>query len=130
MSMKKTINISRWLSLLGFLILFATACNKPDDKLTKDAKTGGLIEPTLTYFYKLGKTTKVDIGINVPTGPAISQIFVYNTFIENDSTQSNEVLLTTLSNITSIDSLHLTYADLAKNLVLNGGPMPAADTLD
>jgi hypothetical protein len=72
MSMKKIKNISRWPFLLGFLILILAACNKNDVTTTKDAKEGGLIIPSSTFFYKLGKTTKVDILITVPYGPTIS----------------------------------------------------------
>ena len=126
--MKKTINISRWLFLLGFLILIAAACNKNDDKVTKNAKEGGLIEPLPSFFYKLGKTTQVDIAINIPTGPTISEILIYNKFINNDGTESNEVLFRTLTGFGSTDTVRLTYADLRTGILLNGAPLPVADT--
>ncbi len=126
--MKKIISISRWLFLLGFLILIMAACNKNDVTTTKDALEGGLIKPLPTFFYKLGKTTQVDISFTVPAGPTISEIYVYNKFILNDTTESNEVLLKTLTGFGSNDTIHIWYADLRKDLLVNGQPLPAADT--
>jgi hypothetical protein len=127
-SMKKIINISRWMFLLGFFILFAASCNKGDDKMTKHAQVGGLIEPTASFFYKLGKTTEVFVGINIPSGPAISQIMIYNKFVNNDGTESNEVLFRTITVTGSTDTIGFTYLDLRNSLLLNGVPLPAADT--
>ncbi|MEI6898283.1 MAG: hypothetical protein WCL00_00265 [Bacteroidota bacterium] len=126
--MKKIISHSRWSFLLGFLILMTAACNKNDVTVTKDAKAGGLILPTPAFFYKLGKTTSVDIIVKVPTGPQISEIHIYNKYVKNDTTQSNEVLMKTVTGPGSADSLHFTYTDLKKDLILEGGPMPASDT--
>ncbi|TRZ73665.1 MAG: hypothetical protein D4R97_04900 [Bacteroidetes bacterium] len=128
MSMKKIKNISRWPFLLGFLILILAACNKNDVTTTKDAKDGGLIKPLPAFFYKLGLTTQVDISITVPSGPTISEISVYNKFINNDATESNEVLLKTLTGFGSQYTMSLAYADLRKDIVINGSPLPAADT--
>jgi len=126
--MKKIKNISRWPFLLGFLILIVAACNKNDVTTTKDALEGGLIKPLPAFFYKLGLTTQVDISITIPGGPQISEIYIYNKYINNDGTESNEVLLKTLTGFGSHDTLHLSYADLRKDIVFNGLPLPAADT--
>ena len=126
--MKKINNISRWTFLLGFLILIVAACNKNDVTTTKDALAGGLIKPLPTFFYKLGKTTQVDIGITVPAGPTISEIYIYCKFINNDASVSNEVLLKTLTGFGSNDTVHFVYADLRKDIVINGQPLPLADT--
>src|ERR1035437_6058471 len=128
MSMKKIKNISRWPFLLGFLILIVAACNKNDVTTTKDALEGGLIKPLPAFFYKLGLTTQVDISITVPGGPQISEIYIYNKFINNDGTESNEVLLKTLTGFGPNDTIHILYADLRKDIVFNGLPLPAADT--
>jgi hypothetical protein len=127
--MKKIISISSWpLLLIGFLILITSACNKNEDLVTKNAQEGGLIVPTPTFFYKLGVTTLVDIGIAIPSGPQISEIYIYNSFIANDTTKSNEVLVKTLTGFGSTDTVTFTYADLKAGLLIDGKPMPAADT--
>jgi hypothetical protein len=125
--MKKIKNISRWPFLLGFLILIIAACNKNDVTTTKDAVEGGLVKAMPVFYYKLGITTKVDISI-APDPSQISEIYVYNKFINSDATESNEVLLKTLTGFGSNDTIHLLYADLKKDLVINGQPLPAADT--
>jgi len=125
--MKKIKNISRWPFLLGFLILIIAACNKNDVTTTKDAVEGGLVKAMPVFFYKLGITTKVDISI-APDPSQISEIYVYNKYINDDATESNEVLLKTLTGFGSHDTIHLLYADLRKDIVFNGLPLPAADT--
>ena len=126
--MKKMINISRWPLLFGILLLLAAACNKNEDLVTANAKTGGLVEPTATFFYALGVTTEATIVVDVPTGPQITEIKIYNTYFLDGSTSSNEVLLATLTGFGSSVTLNYTYAQLREGLVLNGQPLPAADT--
>ncbi len=126
--MKKINNFSRWPFLLGFLILIMAACNKNDVTTTKDALEGGLIKPMPAFFYKLGMTSQVDISIKVPGGPTISTIYIYSKFIDSDGTESNEVLLKTLTGFGPNDTIHFLYADLRKDIILNGNPLPAADT--
>jgi hypothetical protein len=126
--MKKNISISRWPLLIGLLLLLVAACNKNEDLVTADAKTGGLVEPTTNFFYALGVTTQVDIVINVPTGPQIESIFIYNKYILDETTESNEVLLATLTGFGASIPLTYTYDQLKTGLLLNGLPLPAGDT--
>jgi hypothetical protein len=79
--MKKIISISRWPLLLGILLLIAASCNKNEDLVTPNAKTGGLVNPvTSNVAYKLANTPQVEITLDIPVGPPITTIKVYNSF--------------------------------------------------
>jgi len=129
--MKKIISISRWPLLLGILALMAVSCNKNEDIVTADAKTGGLIVPVTTNFpYKLANTPQVDVTLDIPAGPAITSIKVYNSFYSPDlDASSNEVVMLTIPVTGSTVSFSVTYADLINGLVLDGNPLPADETL-
>jgi len=126
--MKKIINISRIMVLLGVLFMVAVSCNKSEDLVTEDAMTGGLVVPTAAFFYKLGVTAAADIVIIIPPGPQINEIYVYNKYIANDTTESNEVLMKTITGFGNQYTMSLTYADLREGLIVNGQPMPTSDT--
>src|SRR5512133_144577 len=129
--MKKIISISRWPLLFGFLLLVAASCNKNEDIVTADAKTGGLIVPVTTSFpYKLANTPQVDVTLDIPAGPAITEIKVYNSFYNPDiDKSSNEVLMLTIPVTGSSISFSVNYATLITGLVLDGNPLPADETL-
>jgi hypothetical protein len=124
--MKKKNYIPGWLFLFGIIFLALTACNKNEDLVTKDALEGGLVEPTYVFNYKLGLTINVDVPLTIPTGPGIGKIEVYNQFSNTaDTTVTNKVLLTTITNPSSTVPLTFTYADLKKDLVYeNGNTLP------
>ncbi len=124
--MKKIIDTSRIWFLTALVLLAAASCNKNEDLMTDNVKTGGLVQPTATFFYKLGITTQVDIDVTVPTGPQISEIYIYNKFVVNDTTESNEILYQTIPGVTT--ALQMTYAQLREGLTVNGQPLPASDT--
>lgn len=129
--MKKIINISRWPLLLGILLLMAASCNKNEDIVTANAKEGGLIVPvTATFPYKLANTPQVDVTLDIPAGPAITEIKVYNSFYSpvEDAT-TNEVLLLTIPVTGSTITFSVNYADLTAGLLLNGNPLPTDETL-
>lgn len=120
-------------TVLGFLF---SACNKSEDLVTKDAKTGGLVIPSGSIPYKLGATPSVSITVTIPMGPGIATIEVYNKYISLAAgSESNQVLMSTIdvasANVTEeiVKSFTITYADLKKDLVLDGGSLPSDETL-
>lgn len=131
--MKKIIQKSIWVSSVFLLMFVMNSCLENTDLVTENAKTGGLVSPSLAKFpYKLGATPSFDIPIVVPVGPAVTSIKVMNSYSNLvDEVESNEVLMTTLdvagANATEAVTKTLTvdYADLIKDLVIDGGPMPA-----
>lgn len=125
--MKNIIKISRWPLLIGLLLLLVAACNKNEDLVTADAKTGGLVEAPANFFYALGVTTQVDLDIVIPTGPTIQSVDIYNKFTDGDNV-SNEVLLMTLTNLQPTNPVVITYAQLREGITINGQPLPPADT--
>jgi len=118
---------------LGFLF---TACNKSEDLVTSDAKTGGLVIPTSSIPYKLGATPTVNIDVTIPMGPGIGSIEVYNTYTSNvTGSVSNAVLMSTIDvasgNVTEqiVKSFSITYNDLKKDIVIDGAGLPSDETL-
>lgn len=118
---------------LGFLF---TACNKSEDLVTDDSKTGGLVVPTSSVPYKLGATPTVDLNVTVPMGPGIASIEVYNTYNSNvTGSVSNSVLMTTIdvasANVTEeiVKAFSITYNDLKKDIVIDGAGLPSDETL-
>jgi hypothetical protein len=125
-----------------FVLIFAiigftfNACNKSEDIVTKDATTGGLVVPTKGIAYKLGGTPQVDIALIIPMGPGIASIEVYNKYYNYaDTTESNKVLMKTVdvssanSSADANKTLTLVYADLIKDLLFQGNPLPADEAL-
>jgi hypothetical protein len=128
--------ISVFLLVFTMLGLLFTACNKSEDLVTSDAKTGGLVIPTGSIPYKLGATPTADIQITIPVGPGIASLEVYNKYVSLASgSESNQVLMKTMdiasANATADASktLSLTYADLIKDLVIDGASLPSDETL-
>ncbi|NTV83269.1 MAG: DUF4361 domain-containing protein [Bacteroidales bacterium] len=118
---------------LGFLF---TACNKSEDLVTDDAKTGGLVIPTSSIPYKLGATPTVDVVVTVPMGPGIASIEVYNSYTSNvTGSVSNEVLMSTIdvasANVTEeiTKNLSITYSNLKNGIVIDGAGLPDDETL-
>lgn len=129
--MKNKIKISSLPILLVLLLLVLGACNKNEVTVTKDAKEGGLVVPVTANFpYKLANTPTVPIELTVPAGPTIVSIEVYNTFYStNDTASSNQVLMSTVTSISASLTFTLTYADLKKDLLVKGNPLPDDETL-
>ena len=130
-------------SKIKVLLLFFTmlglmfsACNKPEDLVTEDAKTGGLIFPTQGIAYKLGGTPQFDVEIKIPMGPGITTIEIYNKYFRlADTAESNKVLMKTIDVASSnssadvVKTLTLTYVDLSKDLLVEGSPLPTDESL-
>ena len=132
--MKSKIKV--FLLVFTMLGLLFSACNKSEDLVTADAKTGGLVEPTASIPYKLGATPSVDITVHIPLGPGIVSIEVYNKYVSNETgNESDKIMMTTMqvdqANSTEAvnKALSLTYADLKKDIVIDGGALPSDETL-
>ncbi len=116
--------------------LILGACQKNEDLLTADAKTGGLATPTSSVPYKLGATPKVNLTLTIPMGPGISKIEVFNQYTSaSTGKKSNKVLMSTVdiaSGNATVDmekAFSVVYADLIKGLTLNGAALPADEGL-
>jgi hypothetical protein len=136
--MKSKIKV--FLLVFTVLGLLFSACNKSEDLVTADSKTGGLVVPTSSIPYKLGATATVDITVEIPLGPGIVSIEVYNQYTQQPTEetpliQSNQVLMQTMdvsmANATELvtKTLSITYNDLRKDIVLDGAGLPSDETL-
>jgi hypothetical protein len=132
--MKSKINV--FILIFTMLGLLFTACNKSEDLVTADVKTGGIVSPTSSVPYKLGNTPSIDLQVVIPQGPGITTIEVYNVYTATaDGSKSAEVLMTTIdvasANATAEVTKEFTiaYADLRKDIVINGNPLPADESL-
>jgi len=132
---------NRLLTILSFVLLILTlsvfnSCEKPEDLVTDNVRTGGLIKPTGSVPYKLGSTPTVDLNVSIPQGAAIKSILVYKQFTHNaDATVSGKVLLTTIdiagANATAAkeQAFSVTWADLSSGLTLPAYTVPADEML-
>ena len=124
------------LSLI-FVVLAFTSCEiTPKDFMTADAKTGGIVSPNLSIAYLLGATPIVDVALEVPKGPGIASIEVYNRYLRRaDTTYSTEALMKTIevgssnSAETVAKDYTITYADLSSGITVDGDPLPADENL-
>lgn len=132
--MKSKIKV--FLLISAIIGLMYSACNKSEDLVTKDAKTGGLVVPTSSIPYKLGATPEVNITLTIPMGAGVSSIEIYNKFISlADTAESNQVLMKTVdvasenASADAVKTVTLTYTDLINGLLLKGNPLPSDETL-
>jgi hypothetical protein len=116
--------------------LILGSCQKNDDLLTADAKTGGLAVATKSIPYLLGATPKIDVVIDIPQGPGITSIEVFNVYLrKSDTTYSNEVLMKTIdvssanANADVEKTMSLVYADLINGITVDGAPLPTDENL-
>lgn len=122
----------------GLLVmsLFFSACEDPDDFMTGDAKTGGLVNPTLLVPYKLGITPTFNIDIEVPKGEPIETIHVKYYYMRmSDTTMSNELTFDIAvdganKSAAVVKSLPYTWDDLRAGIVLPTDPQIPATDLD
>ncbi len=129
----KLINL---IAIFGIIGLVFSACNKSEDLVTAEAKTGGLVSPLTSIPYKLGNTPKIDIPVFLPLGPAITTIEVYNKYYSNaQKAFSNEVLLRTISvngkneKADATETYSVTYANLIASLKVNNIALPTNELL-
>ncbi len=130
--MKQILIKSFQIFFLGLVTLSFTGCLKNDDNLTDGVRTGGFVKVTGNIPYKLGFTPILNLPINVPFGAPIKEIKIYKQYFHNaDTTESNKVLQTTMNiagaNATAAlsNKLSLTWAELIKDIVLDGYTIPA-----
>jgi hypothetical protein len=116
--------------------LILSACQKNDELLTNGAKTGGLAIPTKSVPYKLGATPTVPLQLTVPKGPGISKIEIFNQYTRSeDGVTSNKVLMSTVDiasgnlNEEMVKDFSITYADLKKDILLDGAALPDDEAL-
>lgn len=116
--------------------LFITSCNKNEDLMTSNVKTGGLVIPTTSIPYKLGNTPTADINLTVPQGSPIKSVEVYIEYYSyGDDTSSNKILLETVSIGGSNESkdvkktLAYTYTQMRNGLLVDGTPLPTDELL-
>lgn len=115
-------------------VLFLNSCVEPDDLMTADAKTGGLVVPSTNLLLKAGANQSFDVVIEIPKGPGIASLEMMKVFSQGDTLFSNEAELTPVdvSSVNTTDtafiSFSLAYADLKEGLTLGGEPMPAEET--
>jgi hypothetical protein len=121
--MKKLIfsALSIAMAVIGF-----TSCDlTPDDLMTGDVKTGGILLPTASIPYKLGGTPSFDVSIAIPKGPGIVSIEVYKSY-----TGKTELLDQTINagsaNITEDAEVKTTYN---YTQLSSGLDLPADETL-
>lgn len=131
--MKNIIN-KIYILLFAIVAIGFNACVEPDDLVTSNVNTGGLVEATTGNVpYKLGATPSFDVSINVPAGPAISSVEVYKSFTTVGGVKSNSVLLTSIAiagGNTSAEvpkTFTLTYADLKEGITVEGSPLPDSE---
>lgn len=133
--MKKVIKYSLTLFSIALTLFMFSGCLENDDLTTENALEGGMVNPiTSNVPYKLGATPSITVNLEVPKGPAINSIEVYNTYYANDTgLVSNEVLVTTIdvagANASDVveKSFPVTYTDLKKDIVVAGGGLPDSE---
>jgi hypothetical protein len=133
--MKKVIKYSITLFSIALTLFMFSGCLQNDDLVTENAKEGGMVDPiTANVPYKLGATPSITVNLEVPKGPAVTSIEVYNTYYDNAEDEvSNEVLLTTIdvggANAADLveESFPVTYTDLKKDIVVGGAPLPDSE---
>lgn len=132
--MKKLIFSLLSLVLTAFIF---TSCDKTyTDLMTSNVKTGGFVVPSNSIAYLLGATPEVSVALNVPQGPGIASIEVYNEYLRrSDTVTSNKVLIKTID-VTSANAnddadktYTITYDDLKKGITVGGGALPADENL-
>lgn len=129
--MKKIIYLA--LSLVLMVSVFTSCDETFTDLMTADAKTGGMINPTEAFPYKLGSTPSFDITLDIPKGPGVASVEVYRTYTYKTGATTYaskpEVLDQTITvgsaNATADHSLKLTY-NYTK--LTTGLSMPADET--
>jgi hypothetical protein len=116
--------------------LILGACQKNEDLLTADAKTGGLVNPSGIIPYKLGVTPTFNIDIIVPKGPAIKTLHVSYYYMRgSDATQSNTLsfdidLAGANASADVTKSIPYTWSTLREGIVLPTNPQIPATDLD
>jgi hypothetical protein len=95
---------------LTFMVLFFTSCDKTyTDLMTADAKTGGILNPTKSFPYKLGGTTNFDITIDIPQGPGIVSVEIYRTYTGKTTPVLDQTVSVASANAAEDKSIKVSY---------------------
>jgi hypothetical protein len=120
--------------LLVAQVVFLNSCVEPDDLMTADAKTGGLVLPSTNLLLKAGANQSFDVVVEIPQGPGIASLEMTKVFSQGDTLFSNVAELAPVEvnsvnlNDTAFITFSLAYTDLKEGLTLDGNPMPAEET--
>ncbi len=115
-------------------VVFLNSCVEPEDIMTADVKTGGLVIPSTNLLLKAGANQSFDVVIEIPQGPGIVSLEMTKVFNQGDTLLSNvaELAPVDVSSVNKNDTAFITfsldYADLKEGLTLDGDPMPAEET--
>jgi hypothetical protein len=115
-------------------VVFLNSCVEPEDIMTADVKTGGLVIPSTNLLLKAGANQSFDVVIEIPQGPGIVSLEMTKMFNQGDTLLSNVAELAPVDvssaniNDTAFITFSLDYADLKEGLTLDGDPMPAEET--
>lgn len=116
-------------------VMFLNSCVEPDDLITADVKTGGLVIPSTNLLLKAGAGQSFDVVVEIPMGPGIESLELTKIFNQGDTLLSNVAEMATVdvssANLhdTAFISYSLNYVDLREGITLDGNPMPE-DELD
>jgi len=124
------------LSLIFTAMIFTSCDDTYTDLMTATVKTGGIVSPTESIAYLLGATPIVNVGLEIPMGPGVTSVEVYNRYLRRaDDVYSNMVLIKTID-VASANSTELvateytlTYADLTKDILVDGVALPEDENL-
>jgi hypothetical protein len=115
-------------------VVFLNSCVEPDDLMTADAKTGGLVIPSTNLLLKAGANQSFDVVVEIPIGPGIQTLELAKVFSQGDTLLSNVAQLEPVDvsgankTDTAFIAFSLAYPDLKDGLTLDGNPMPAEET--
>jgi hypothetical protein len=120
--------------LLVAQVVFLNSCVEPDDLMTADVKTGGLVEPSTNLLLKAGAGQSFDVVVEVLKGPGVVSLEMVKFFVQGDTLVSNVAELEPVSVGSANESesafvtYSLDYAALKEGLTLDGAPLPAEET--
>ena len=117
-----------YIGLLAVLMVSVNSCVEPEDLMTADAKTGGLVNPlTSNVPYKLGATPSFDVDLSVVKGPGIVNVEVLKSFetVDGDMSKATTRLYFTLRSMLA-EHERLIIAERIKsamNYLVRGGKL-------
>jgi hypothetical protein len=106
---------------------------EPDDLMTADVKTGGLVIPSTNLLLKAGAGQSFDVVVEIPIGPGIVSLELNKMYNQGDTLLSNLASMGTVDvgsvneSDTAFISYSIDYNDLKEGLTLDGNPMPESE---
>jgi hypothetical protein len=120
--------------LLVTQVVFLNSCVEPDDLMTADVKTGGMVIPSTNLLLKAGANQSFDVVVEIPIGPGIESLELTKSFNQGDTLFSNVASMGTVDvgSANESDTAFITYsvgyADLKEGLTIDGNPLPDNET--